>query len=232
MKQPRRQLADEIAEILLKRIADGEFQPGMKIPNEFELADELNVGRGTIREAVKSLVTRNVLVIKRGNGTYVAEHPGRVDDPLGFALNKDKLRLANDLCEVRLILEPEIAALAAERATDEEIVKIREYCDEAAEAIKAGRYHGDADINFHKAIAAASHNQVMASVVPVIQQGVFLFVEIADKYQLEMTVKTHRQICKAIATRDARAAYKYMREHLLKNQITFRIKTGETEERQ
>jgi len=229
MKQPRRQLADQIAEIILKKIADGEYQPGEKIPNEFELADELNVGRSTIREAVKSLVTRNVLVIKRGNGTFVAEHPGRVDDPLGFALNKDKLRLANDLCEVRLILEPEIAALAAKRATDEEIEKIREYCEEAAEAIRAGKNHGEADINFHKAIAAASHNQVMASVVPVIQQGVYLFIEIADEAQLEMTIKTHQQIYKAIAARDARAAHKSMREHLLKNQIIFRFKTGTTD---
>jgi DNA-binding FadR family transcriptional regulator len=197
----------------------------MKIPNEFELADELNVGRGTIREAVKTLVTRNVLVIKRGNGTYVAENPGRVDDPLGFALNRDKFGLASDLCEVRLILEPEIAALAAQRATDEEIEKIRKYSDEAADAILACKDHTEADINFHKAIAAASHNQVMESVVPVIQQGIYLFCEIADESQLRMTIRTHRQICKAIDARDARAAHKAMRDHLLKNQVTFRIKT-------
>lgn len=226
MRKTRPKLSDEIADIILRRIMDGEYSPGTKIPNEFELAEELNVGRGTVREAVKTLVSRNILVIKRGNGTYVAEHPGQVDDPLGFAFSPDKFRLANELCEVRLILEPEIAALAAERATVQDIKKIQKYCDEAAKAIRTGLNHTDADIKFHRAIASASHNQVMASVVPVVQRGVSLFIEIADQTQLDMTIVTHQNILEAIKNRDSEAAREAMRVHLIENQQIFNRKSA------
>ena len=203
MRKTRPKLSDEIADIILRRIMDGEYSPGTKIPNEFELAEELNVGRGTVREAVKTLVSRNILVIKRGNGTYVAEHPGQVDDPLGFAFSPDKFRLANELCEVRLILEPEIAALAAERATVQDIKKIQKYCDEAAEAIRTGLNHTDADIKFHRAIACQSQSgdgQCSACCSKRCKP----FIEIADQTQLDMTIVTHQNILEAIKTETQR----------------------------
>ena len=65
------------------RIITNDIQRGEKLPNEFELAESLNVGRGTIREAVKLLVSRNILEIRRGKGTFVAQEPGVADDPYG-----------------------------------------------------------------------------------------------------------------------------------------------------
>ena len=81
-ERPRRkQLADQVAEELQERVLKGEWKPGEKLPTEFDLIEDLNVGRGTVREAVKILVTRNVLEIRRGNGTYVVENPVQVQDP-------------------------------------------------------------------------------------------------------------------------------------------------------
>lgn len=213
----RRQLADQIAEDLQERILKGEWKQGEKLPTEFELIELLNVGRGTIREAVKILVARNILEIRRGNGTYVVENPGQMEDPFGFAFYSDKIRLADDLCEVRLLLEPDIASLAAQRATKEEVAYIEECCRKVEETIARGEPHMEADILFHEAVAAASHNRVVANIVPVIQQGVSVFVEVTNYSLTEMTVQTHRQVADAIARHDSNAAYAAMREHLLNN---------------
>lgn len=213
----RPQLADQVAESIQTEIMQGKLKAGEKLPNEYDLAQKLGVGRGTIREAVKQLATRNVLEIRRGSGTYVAQEPGVVEDPLGFAFEPDKNRLALDLCEVRLLLEPQIAALAAERATDEEIDAIRTSCDACVAKIRAGENHTEQDIGFHEAIARASHNGVITKVVPVIQQGVSIFIEVTHSDLVEMTVRTHQQIMDAIARRDENAAYAAMREHLITN---------------
>lgn len=217
-ERPRRKpLADQIAEDLQERILNGEWKQGEKLPTEFELIELLNVGRGTVREAVKILVARNILEIRRGNGTYVVEEPGKVEDPFGFVFYSDKIQLADDLCEVRLLLEPDIASLAAQRATKEEVAYIEECCRRVEEIIARGESHMEADIVFHEAIAAASHNRVVTNIIPVIQQGVSVFVEVTNYSLTDMTVQTHRQVTDAIARHDSNAAYAAMREHLLNN---------------
>ena len=97
-------LAEQVAEQIRQLIIDRQLTHGEKLPNEFELAQQLNVGRGTVREAAKLLVARNVLEIRRGRGTFVARHTGVVNDPLGFAYMPDQLRLAHELLDIRLII--------------------------------------------------------------------------------------------------------------------------------
>ena len=108
------QAAEQIRELIIER----RLQAGDKLPNEFELMERLHVGRGTIREAVKILVASNVLEIRRGRGTYVAQHTGQVKDPLGLAFVADEAKLIGDLLAVRLQIEPWAAALAAQNATE------------------------------------------------------------------------------------------------------------------
>ena len=88
-------LPEQTAEQISKLIVE------QRLPSEFELAELLHVGRGTVREGVKLLVARNVLEIRRGKGTYIAQNPGEIPDPLGFAYYPDQLRLAMDLVEIR-----------------------------------------------------------------------------------------------------------------------------------
>ena len=92
---------------------------GEKIPNEYELAEKFGVGRSTIRETIKSLVTKGILEVRRGSGTYVISKSSFEEDPLGLARFPDKYKLALELFEVRLMLEPEIAALASDYALPE-----------------------------------------------------------------------------------------------------------------
>lgn len=125
VKQTSKPLPQLVSEEIEKLIVLGEFKPGDRLPSEYELAQRLGVGRSTVREATKALVSRNILEVHRGNGTFVCEQTGLVQDPLGLRFQPDKKRLGLDLCEVRLMIEPEIAALAAQKATEEELLECR-----------------------------------------------------------------------------------------------------------
>ena len=69
-------LPERAADQVISMIVDGTFKPGDKLPGEYDLAQRLNVGRSTVREAIKSLVSQNILEVRRGNGTFVKEHTG------------------------------------------------------------------------------------------------------------------------------------------------------------
>lgn len=99
-------LTERIEDHLFQYILDERLAVGAKLPNEYELADRFGVSRGTIREAVKLLVSRGVLRVKHGSGTYVASLMPLKADPLGLDAIEDRIQLALDLTDVRLMLEP------------------------------------------------------------------------------------------------------------------------------
>lgn len=218
INQETRPLAERVAEEIQHLIEDQSLKTGDKLPNEFEMAQELNVGRGTIREAVKILVSRNILEIRRGCGTFVCEKPGLSEDPLGLSFVVDKQKLTEDLGEVRLMIEPAAAALAAVHATEEDICRIEELAEEIEALIGREESHMEKDIAFHELIAASSKNLVMPNLVPVIHSAIPLFIELTDKELKSDTVRFHRKIVEAIRRRDPEGAREAMREHLTVNQ--------------
>lgn len=157
-------LAEQVADQINQVIIDQNINAGEKLPNEFELAARLNVGRGTIREAVKLLVARNCLEIRRGKGTFVVEKPGQIEDPLGFAYVKDKITLAVDLMELRLQLEPWVAQLAAQRIEENEKDTLRQLCEQVEHKIRTGEDHGPADKEFHAYVARCTHWQITEAI--------------------------------------------------------------------
>ena len=112
-------LADLAAEKLIELIREKNYLPGDKLPTEAELSDWLKVGRNTVREAVRILASRNIVIVRQGSGTFISEKQGVVDDPFGFSFMEDRQKLTRDLIQVRVMLEPPIAALAAQNATEE-----------------------------------------------------------------------------------------------------------------
>ena len=102
-------LSEKVSQDILEYIARNGLQPGDRLPNEYELAGMLQVGRSSVREAVKLLVSRNVLVVRQGAGTFVSQKRGITEDPLGLSRLDDKYKLALELFDVRLILEPVLA---------------------------------------------------------------------------------------------------------------------------
>ena len=130
---------------------------------------------------------------------------------------KDKKKLALDLCEVRLMIEPELAALAAVRATPEEVEKLQEIENQVEQLCSRQMQHMEKDIEFHEMIAKMSKNSVMPKLVPVIQAGVSVFIEVTDLALVRETVRTHQMVVDAIRNRDSEKARAAMVEHLKSN---------------
>ena len=140
-------------EAIVQLILDKNWQPGQQIPPEPELCTLLGASRNTLREAIRALVARNVLEIRRGNGTFVSGRMGVPDDPLGLAFVAHPGRLPEELMDIRQMMEPSIAILAAEKATDEDIAELRRCMEAYEEAVALGQDPTPQDIAFHKQIA-------------------------------------------------------------------------------
>ncbi|MEG0963621.1 MAG: FadR/GntR family transcriptional regulator [Lachnospiraceae bacterium] len=219
-------LPEKVAEQIIQLIKSRKLQVGEKLPNEFDMAGQLNVGRGTIREAVKILVSKNIVEIRRGCGTFVCEHPGKIDDPLGLAFVPDQSKLALDLCEIRMIIEPEIAALAAKRATEEAIAMMEQAAKEVEELCANGMPHMEKDIEFHELIARSTDNQVMPNIIPVIQTAISLFINVTDSSLTNQTIVDHRKILEGIKAHNSSQAKAAMILHLERNKEKIQLLTG------
>ncbi|HEL1351532.1 GntR family regulatory protein [Streptococcus equi subsp. zooepidemicus] len=212
-----RPLVEKTAERLLKLILERGYEVGAKLPNEYELAQDLEVGRSTIREAVRSLATRNVLEVRQGSGTYVSSKKGVSEDPLGFSLVKDTAKLTTDLFELRLLLEPRIAALTAQHATPKEVEALEKLVIDIEEAVAAGDpKHLQLDVNFHSLMAKYSGNIAMDSLLPVINQSIHLInANYTNRQMKEDSLQAHRDILNAIKAGDPIAAHDAMLLHIM-----------------
>lgn len=206
----------ELMELIRKR----GYCEGEKLPNEYELSSQLGVSRNTIRESVRALASRNILDIRQGAGTFISQKKGVADDPLGFSLMKDRLKLVDDLMQIRFIIEPQIAALAAQNATTEDIQILGVLCDEIESLIHAGQDFMQKDMDFHARLATCSNNMVMSNLIPVICQGITVFSTMAEQ-EFEQTIKSHRKIFESISQRRAADAQQAMMFHLLYNSNRF-----------
>ena len=217
VRQTAKSLPEQVAEQIRQLIIDQHLGIGEKLPNEFELAQQLNVGRGSVREAVKLLVARNVLEIQRGRGTYIANNTGLVDDPFGLAYLGDELRLFQELFQLRMRLEPWIAGLAAEHAAKENLDELREWQHKVEELIQAEEDHLSADQQFHACIANCSQNRVLPLLIPVITYSVHLFSKMNQRTLGQETIETHARVVDAIVAHDSERAQSEMIEHLRMN---------------
>lgn len=215
--QAKKRLPELVADQIKQLISEGELSVGSKLPNEFEMAEQLQVGRGTIREAIKILVSQNIVEVRRGCGTFVCERTGIIDDPLGLWTIEDKKKLALDLCDVRMMLEPQIARKAAINASGDDIIKLKEIAELVEKNIRNNENHLEADLRFHEMLAKLSCNEVISKLIPIIQSSVSLFIIVTDSTLKEETIETHRAIVTAIENHDPDAAEEAMKTHLLAN---------------
>ena len=217
MNSVEKSLPQKIAEDIIAFILEENLKPGDKLPNETVLCQRLNVGRSSLREAMRALASRNIVTIRQGSGTYIASSTGVADDPLGLSFINNKKKLIHDLMEIRFLLEPSIAALAAMHADDTEIKKICKLCDDVEELLKAHKDHSDKDIELHTAIALSSKNIVVPRLVPVIFRSIPLLIESTGNTLCNETIESHREIADAIVAHDAVRAHDAMYLHLVYN---------------
>ena len=205
-------LVEQTTQRLLKMIQREGYGPGDKLPTETELVRRLGVGRNTVREALRSLASRNVVTVRQGAGTFISEKNGVADDPLGFAMMEDPERLTRDLLQIRVMLEPPIAALAAQNRGEEDLERLRALLEEYAQL----------DSQFHAQIAVCSHNAVVSNLIPVITEGVRTFARTVAEPEYVQTLASHRAVYEAIREGRAADAQEEMLYHLLYNKKRYR----------
>ena len=210
-------LVPQIEDQLMMYIGQEKIAIGSKLPSEYTLAEVFGVGRSTVREAIKGLVTKGVLEVKRGSGTFVKSAVMTIDDPLGLSQLEDKYRLAMELFDVRILLEPEVAAVACTNATEEDKKHIKELCDEVEQLYTDGKNHIQKDMEFHEAIAKCSGNRVFEILIPVIFTAITTFANLTNRKLMKETIETHRKITGAIISGDSMGAKCAMIMHLTYN---------------
>lgn len=213
----RTRLSDSVCEQLIQGIGTGSFEPGSELPSESTLAQEFGVSKPVVREALGKLASFGALQIRQGRPatvTGLTASPLREFFSLAVQIQPESLREA---IELRRAIETQTVALAAVRATDGEIAELRALVDQMADQTERLEAFIEIDIKFHRAVAKASHNQLMRLLVDALE-------EIMRKsiINLQMRRKSanktrkfdiHRRLLKAIEDRDPEAAAATMNEH-------------------
>lgn len=210
------------AQKLLEMIRDKGYRSGDRLPTEGELSVFLGVGRNTVREALRILMSRNIVTIRQGSGTFLSDKNGVADDPLGFTMIEDRRKLTEDLIQVRVMLEPPIAALAAQNATPEDILALEAMLGELERSMEDGGDYSEKDSRFHAMIGRCSHNLVMGNLMPVITDGILVFAGAVRETEYEITREAHRRIFEAIRDRKPVDAQQAMYFHLMFNDVRFK----------
>lgn len=216
-----KKLSEEIVDQIKELIARGELQPGQRIPSERELATLLGVSRPSVREAIMVLEAMGFLDSRQGGGTYVRSLAEQaMGDPLTMMVEKKGPRMLHALTEVRMGLETWSAYLAAKRAEDSEIERLRELFAIMEEQAETGGWDAEIDAQFHLTITEASHNTLQIHVLNTIQElfKAHIMVALSEFYSkegyVELLISHHRDIMEAIAARDPERARDKMMEHL------------------
>jgi DNA-binding FadR family transcriptional regulator len=216
---PRKEkiLAESVADDILAMITiDKKFAAGDKLPNENELSSELQISRTTLREAIRILVTHNVLEIRRGKGTYVTDNQ-KLNENFGFGELSNIMLNVKDLYEMRLIFEPKTAYYAAKRATDKELERILYYGKLEEEKILKNEDRTEVEQAFHNSIARATHNEFMDKLMPIIYRAIYKGVILSTENPaiVQDTLNDHKMIMDFLSKRDAEGAEAAMRLHII-----------------
>ncbi len=211
-------LPQKLSNEIVRYIIGENLQPGDRLPNEAVLSQKMSVGRSSVREAMKLLVSRNIVEIRQGSGTYVSADRGVMNDPLGLIFLEKDPKLVHDLMELRLLTEPFLAIRAARNAQPADIIKIRCACKEVDKLILERRQdYVKVDVRFHEAIAKASNNLLAPRLVPVTARTLAVDVQKIPQPTLEEVVSCHQAIAEAISSHNEEAAFDSMQMHLVYN---------------
>lgn len=207
----------QIADQIEQRILNGELRSGDRLPTERELAGQFGVSRTAVREAMKSLAQRGLVDMKPGRGTRVIDGTSMaMRRSLGLMLKVGHAGLADNLVEVRGLLEPEIAALAALRATEEDLATMQEAIHSMDASLRDVNTFIAADNHFHQTLARGTQNILILTLVDSIvdllsEQRKLIFAVSGGPERGQVH---HKLILDAVKRHDAQAAREAMRLHL------------------
>ena len=217
-------ISELIGRQIKSAILDGAMKPGDRLPPERELVEHFQASRISIREALKSLETSGLLSIKPGSGVFVAEVNSKpMSESLASILRIKKISM-NELTEARMILEPNIARLACERITPEDLQKLEENIAGALTIVKSNVSARVKNIEFHSLLAESTRNSVLTLTVKTLLDVLKeMSSEIVDDSPKNVeiashTLRHHKKILEALKEKDAEKVFELMRKHILKIQ--------------
>ncbi|MGH9343515.1 MAG: FadR/GntR family transcriptional regulator [Terriglobia bacterium] len=222
-------LSEQVADQIARMVSDGQWKSGDKLPPESELCETFHIGRSTLREALKSLAFVGMVRMRAGEGTYVTRSPTKALKQIfsrGLLTNEQD---AIDLLETRILLETELAALCAERATSQGIESVAAIVREMERSLGAGAAKFlSLDLDFHLCIAEHSHNKVLQQLFRTIRE---LLQDVIEKSlhipgSIRLAYEQHRKILEALESRSPRKARAAMRVHLRTFERGYRIVVG------
>lgn len=200
---------------IIRYITARQLQPGDKVPTEAEFLEKFAVSRGTLREAFKVLIARNILESRQGAGTFISEKQGIPDDPLGLTFIYDDHMLALDMIDLRLMIEPKAAQLAAINATEDQKKSLVEITNAMEECINNGKPYVELDGKFHQLIAEATGNKVIGNLTYILFTSIEKNIELTlNNLSVSNTLYYHHKILNAILDGKIFDAYNFMTSHL------------------
>ena len=210
-------LYEQIVDQIEDRILSGELQKDDRLPSERELAESFGVSRTAVREAIKALTEKGLVEVHPGRGTFVTDGTiNAVRHSLGRALQYRTDKAPGDLVAVRELLEPEIAAIAADRRNDEHLNAMRLAVEAMDDLMDSPQDFIEADLDFHLALAEATGNSLITLLIdPIVdllrEQRTRIFNTPGGPTRGQAH---HKQILEAVSKGDPEAARRTMREHL------------------
>jgi GntR family transcriptional regulator, galactonate operon transcriptional repressor len=209
----KRNLFTHVVEHLGSQIVGGAFKPGETLPNEAELGRTLGASRSVVREAVKSLAAKGLLELRTRIGTRVLppENWNLLDfDVLGWRYaSMPRMQFFRELFEIRGMIEPEAAALAAQRATESDLTEISLAYQDMERSERSSDGAIDADLRFHRAILAAGKNDLLLQMAALISAGLLVSFRISNQ-SFDVFMPLHKRVMDSIRARDANGASRAM----------------------
>lgn len=213
-------------------IVTGELGPGAKLPREADLAERLGLSRNSLREAVKALSLIRVLDVRQGDGTYVTSlEPSLLLEAMGFAVDFHRDDTVLEFLEVRRILEPAAAAMAATAMSDEDRAALRATLEELGDSPTVEALVAN-DLRFHGLIAAGSGNTVLCSVIEGISGPTArarIWRGLTQEGAVRRTREQHEAICEAIEARRPEVARAWATVHVADVEQWLRTALGSAE---
>lgn len=212
---PTGRLSNLVTDQIKESIFQGQYQPGQKMPSEHKLVEIFGVSRVIIRESIRNLELAGLIEIKRGakGGAFVLpmKH-NAVSQVMKDVLRLGRTKVAN-IMEVRLEIEPIVAALAAERATDDDIEVLYQGIQGMPEV--PGDDYVAWNVNFHRLLAKCSHNPVYDILVNILLDFTEeLILKIKPRERVIHDTTSHPELCKIVSIGDSYGACAKMRSHL------------------
>ncbi len=210
-------VTDEAILKIKEMIVSGELRPGDRLPREATLAERLGLARNSLREAVRALAVMHILDVRQGDGTYVTS----LDAPLllealNFVVDFHQDDSVLQFFEVRRIMEPAAASMAAARVTDDELATMRKILDQIDATASADELVAN-DLEFHRSIAQASGNSVLSSLIDGVSAPTHrarIWRGLTEHGAIERTLSEHRSIYEAIAASQPDVARSWMTVHI------------------